>query len=101
MRWSRRRHARQRRQVRKMVAMFEQAQRNEDFTALTRLERLIPLKEFCERVTAGVLRMRDLSPSLRKRVLQATFEREAAVTRLSVKRFVRESPDAFRPRMRS
>jgi hypothetical protein len=94
-----------------MVALFEQAQRNEDFTALTRLEKLIPLKEFCERVAAGVLHMRDLSPSLRKRVLQATFEREqrkngivlGAVTKLDpaeaarVKDFIGRQKSKSRP----
>lgn len=71
MRWARRRHQRNRRQLRRMVNMYIEAHRNEDFVATTRLEKLVPLETFTRQITDGTLTLKMLGPDLRRRVVHA------------------------------
>jgi hypothetical protein len=81
MRWARRRHQRARKQFRKNLAMYEEANRNEDFTALTRLEKLVPFAQFAHAVQEGMIDVRTLSPSLRRRVQAAALTGMLPTTR--------------------
>lgn len=74
MRWARRRHARARKQMRRVVEMYVQAIRDSNYAGAAAIEKLAPLEAFCRAVREGRLLLEDLPTKLRKRIVYAERE---------------------------
>lgn len=91
VKWSRRRHQRARRQLRRVVEQFVQSKACPDYVAKTRLEKLASLEAFCRRLRVGGgggLLLEWLPADLQRRVFKfALVGMEKRRARVPVERY--------------